>query len=89
MFHRSLDSFLKIGTTLAVSKADGKITCVKDLFISSESGRDIVFLICFMIFCSKLFGPVLLLVFKSSIILITSSGEVGDVKKVFGLGLLR
>ena len=57
-------------------------------FINSGSGRDIVFLN-FIIFCGKLFGPVLLLIFKSWIIFITSSGEVGNVKKVFGFGLLR
>ena len=78
---------MKIDTTLAVLKVDGKIPWVNDLFIDFESRRDIVFLICSIIFCGKLFVPMPLLVFKSLIIFITSSGEVGDVKKVFGIGL--
>ena len=72
---------------LAILKADGKFSWV--LFIDSESERNVVFLICFIIFCGKLFGPVLLLVFKSWILLVTFSGEFGYVNKVFGLGLLR
>ena len=60
--YNSLNSFLKIGTTLAVLKVDGKTPWAKDLFINSESRMDIVFLICFMIFCGKLFESVLLLV---------------------------
>ena len=39
-----------------------------------------------MIFCGKPFGPMFLVVFKYWIIFITSSGEAGDVKKVFRLG---
>ena len=43
LLRRSLDSFLKTGTTLAVFKANGKIPWAKDLFINSESRRDIIF----------------------------------------------
>ena len=33
---------MKIGTILAILKADGNISWVKDLFINSENGRGIV-----------------------------------------------
>ena len=79
---------MKTGTTLAILSADGKIPFEKDLFISSERGKDITSLSCFTILFGKLLVPVLLLVYVSWIISFTSSGEVGEVKKVFRLGCL-
>ena len=35
-------------TTLVILKADGKILLAKDLFIHSEDGKNIVFLIIFL-----------------------------------------
>ena len=88
--HRRIDLLLKIDTTWAILRTVGKTPWWNiHLLIQKVEPRYIAFLICFIIFCDKLFGPVLLLVFKSWIIFITSSGEVGDVRKVFGLGFLR
>ena len=89
LLHRRLDSLFKTNTTFTILSGDGKIPFEKDLFITSESGKDITFLICFKILCDKRFGPLLLVVFKSWITFFTSSSEIGDVKKVFGLGHLK
>ena len=78
-----IDSW-KLVLTLAVQKADGKIPWVKDLFVNLESDKIIHFNL-FTIFYGKLFGTMLLLVFKSWIVSITSSCEVGDADKVFWL----
>ena len=76
-----IDSW-KLVLTLAVRKTDGKIPWVKDLFVNLESEKIIhfnLFTICLP------FETMLLLVFKSWIVSITSSGEVGDAEKVFWL----
>ena len=65
MLYRRLDSLLKAGTTCAILRANGKTHFEKDLLICSESGKDITFLTCFIILFGKLFGSVVLLVFKS------------------------
>lgn len=56
LLHRSHDSLLKTGTTLAILGRDGKILCKKDLFISLESGKGVTLLTYFTVLHSKLFG---------------------------------
>ena len=56
LLHRSLDSLLKTGTTMAILGRDGKILCKKDLFISFESGKVVTLSTYFTVLCGKLFG---------------------------------
>ena len=67
----SLDLLLKTGTILEILSADRKIPFLKELFISSESRKDIASLACFIVLLSKLFALMVLLVFKSWIISFT------------------
>ena len=73
----------KLVLFVAILKVDGKIPLVKDLFVNLESEKNIHFYL-FTSLYGKLSGTMLLLVFKSWIVSVTFSGEVGGAE-VFGL----
>ena len=62
---------------------------LKRIYLLVQKVKKITYSTNFIILFDKLVGPVLLLVFKSSIISFTSSDAVGNMKKIYGLGCLR
>ena len=84
-----LDSALKMGTTFAILKTFGNVPLKNQLLISSDNGPDKVSLASLRIFVGMLLGPKDLLTCSSCIDLQTSSGVVGEMKKVSVMGSLR